>query len=964
MATIKDRYQLEIDTKGATSSLTSFKTSLGGLGPLIAGAFAVDKIVDFGKALIGAAGQFENYNNKLKLISGSQAQAAATLQILRDAAVSNRAAFGDTVDLYSKLALATESLGISQDRLVKVTGNFQKALAISGADAGTAAGAIRQFGQAMASGQVRGDEFNSIVEALGPALNIMARESGITVGKLREMSQAGELNAEVFFKMIEGSNALGAAFDSTNKTISQSKQEFNDAADALLNYIAVQSGAADAAKDFFESGARVMRYLSDSQTSLEKATTEQLAYNDALGSTTARLDELNKRSVVRGSNGIPTSQTLTEAITEFRELNKTLEEGGELTFRQGNKLRVFPQILNETARELGITIEELIRFYDALSEGAAKEKELAEEAKRLTEILQAQVAETKKVTDSISQYNTELAAYAKIDVRSAIEKATDAQAKSLQIIDALFTAQRTLNLSTESGRKAFDDIAKNIENAKTAYFEYGRQIDEIIDKQNTLSTLDTFYEGLVKGAEESVRATTNAGLSIAKLNDDLANNRITLDTYAEAMDRVNGMLGINAGKTDDAAKSLKTYKDFYKELQETIANTVNEQKFSAEALADLKLKFDNNTISIEQFIAGLEALGITLTQAGYSTLAYEEYLKELKTTVEETLATDGFKAQALIDLKEQFDAGSISIEQYNGYMKALGQETKSATASQKDLTDAVKEFQDSANNRLQGAQDSATLSRLTGIRRDLKAIELEERRVAEASKKRIAEQFPGSVNSQAQIEAMAAIDSAMETSIAKRQELLQSTYDEQRSFATGMRQAFEDYADAAGDSAAKARSLFEKSTKGMEDAIVGFAKTGKFEWKSFVASIAEEILRNNIRNLIAQTFSGARVSSGSGGGGLFGGSIIPGLLANGGPAAQNKPYIIGERGPELFIPNTAGRVVPTDELGGVGGVSQTSVTYNINAVDAASFRALVSRDPGFIHAVAQAGARTVPGRRK
>ena len=150
----------------------------------------------------------------------------------------------------------------------------------------------------------------------------------------------------------------------------------------------------------------------------------------------------------------------------------------------------------------------------------------------------------------------------------------------------------------------------------------------------------------------------------------------------------------------------------------------------------------------------------------------------------------------------------------------------------------------------------------------------------------------------------------------------------------------------------------------MEDAIVGFAKTGKFEWKSFVASIAEEILRNNIRNLIAQTFSGARVSSGSGGGGLFGGSIIPGLLANGGPAAQNKPYIIGERGPELFIPNTAGRVVPTDELGGGGGVSQTSVTYNINAVDAASFRALVSRDPGFIHAVAQAGARTVPGRRK
>ena len=39
-----------------------------------------------------------------------------------------------------------------------------------------------------------------------------------------------------------------------------------------------------------------------------------------------------------------------------------------------------------------------------------------------------------------------------------------------------------------------------------------------------------------------------------------------------------------------------------------------------------------------------------------------------------------------------------------------------------------------------------------------------------------------------------------------------------------------------------------------------------------------------------------------------------------------------------------------------------SVTYNINAVDAMSFKALVAQDPGFIHAVAMQGAMSVPGR--
>ena len=82
----------------------------------------------------------------------------------------------------------------------------------------------------------------------------------------------------------------------------------------------------------------------------------------------------------------------------------------------------------------------------------------------------------------------------------------------------------------------------------------------------------------------------------------------------------------------------------------------------------------------------------------------------------------------------------------------------------------------------------------------------------------------------------------------------------------------------------------------------------------------------------------------------------------GGPVMKNKPYIVGEDGPELFMPKTAGNIIPNGQMGGMG--TQQNVTYNIQAVDAPSFQALVARDPDFIHAVASKGAQSMPSGRR
>jgi len=177
-----------------------------------------------------------------------------------------------------------------------------------------------------------------------------------------------------------------------------------------------------------------------------------------------------------------------------------------------------------------------------------------------------------------------------------------------------------------------------------------------------------------------------------------------------------------------------------------------------------------------------------------------------------------------------------------------------------------------------------------------------------------------------------------------------AAYDQSREFSTGWKQAFNEYIENATNAAQRARDIFKKTTQGMEDLIVNFAKTGRFEFKKFINGILEDLLRSQIRQAMAQIFQiGGGAQGGAGG---FMGSLFAGFFANGGIIPSGKFGVVGERGPE-FVTGPA-TVTP---------MNTSQVVYNINAVDAPSFKAMIAADPGFIHAVATVGGRGTPTRR-
>ena len=184
-----------------------------------------------------------------------------------------------------------------------------------------------------------------------------------------------------------------------------------------------------------------------------------------------------------------------------------------------------------------------------------------------------------------------------------------------------------------------------------------------------------------------------------------------------------------------------------------------------------------------------------------------------------------------------------------------------------------------------------------------------------------------------------------------------------RDWSTGWEEAFAAYVDNAYNAADQARGYFETFTRGFEDAIVNFVKTGKLSFKDLINSLIAEFARLQAQKLFLNLFGDSKGNGGTlmnlftWGKSLFG-------MANGGQVQSGHPYMVGERGPELFVPFNNGRIVANNQLGGQ--VTQPviqNVNYTIQAVDASSFRQLVARDPSFIHAVAERGRQSQPTRR-
>lgn len=149
-------------------------------------------------------------------------------------------------------------------------------------------------------------------------------------------------------------------------------------------------------------------------------------------------------------------------------------------------------------------------------------------------------------------------------------------------------------------------------------------------------------------------------------------------------------------------------------------------------------------------------------------------------------------------------------------------------------------------------------------------------------------------------------------------------------FSAGTKKGFDDYRDNLNDTMEATRKATEKAFKGMEDALVDFAMTGKLNFRDLANSIVADLIRIQIRAAMSNVFSAI-------GGDLFGSlfSSTPstgtaGTRASGGPVGAGRSYLVGENGPELLtMGSSSGYVTPSAASAG----GPITINYNIQSWD-------------------------------
>jgi tape measure domain-containing protein len=272
---------LEIQTGGVTRArreldgLTAAGTRTEGMATRLSagfGAFArfagpigiVGAAVALGgrQALI-TADAYTSLAGRLALVTGGGERLLRVQAALFEQAQRTRSDVAATTDLYGSLARSTQALGISQDRLLRVTESINQALIVSGTSGASAQAALVQLGQGFASGVLRGEELNSILEQTPRLAQAIADGLGVPLGQLRKLGQEGKLTAEAVFGALERAGAgLAAEFGRMPVTIAQAQTQVSNSIGKLVSTVDRLTGTTPA----------IARWISGFSTGLDGLT--------------------------------------------------------------------------------------------------------------------------------------------------------------------------------------------------------------------------------------------------------------------------------------------------------------------------------------------------------------------------------------------------------------------------------------------------------------------------------------------------------------------------------------------------------------------------------------------------------------------------------------------------------------------------------------------------------------------
>lgn len=853
-------------TDTTTKQLNNIERSMNSLNRVSANLFKAG-IAGFGvNQLKGFADGYTEIQNKLRLVESASISSSRGLNNVFDIALKTNQSINATSGVYQRFAQNAETLKISQAQIASLTETVSKAVAVSGASAGAADAALTQFGQALGSGILRGDEFNSVMEQTPALAKAIATGLGVTTGELRNMAKEGKLTMDVLVPALERAKesvddqfntrilTISAAFENLNthaiKWIGEldestsASEAFAKAINEIANHLTIVASLAAGAGVIWSVG-KIRTWI----TASIQASAAMSAQAAAARNLTAAQQALTTSGkglggalgFVGGPLGLLTLG-LSAGIGVFLDYQQKTE-----STRQ--ELLSFADSLDVTTGKLANTSAAVLygmkaKLEQSITAQKDEIKRLAKEYEKLNRIVeqgkqiaqQRGEAEDSAYLNALAKANQDLA-IKKAELAKANEKLTKSEDDLKTIISQVPVAEfhdklKSLLPTLDTSKVSIDSIGFSLDDLNRIFpsAESGAaSITGVVERMGVMALL-------VAGQFDAL------GFSIKNALSDKATKLIERNKRQVAINNEKDPVKKRQLQAEDAAlnagfkKGTADYDAVFSSNVELYASQVTKKagKRPTRSKVDYVKQFTNQLSEMERRLSEIRANAQDISVFGQVS-QYQELNK-----ITQDIAANGekyahFGADGLAKLKDmaaQIDAAQQSV--------------------------AIDQFAYDNGEKLREMQFELQL--LGKTRKEQELIQYNHQLDVEASRLKIG-------MSQ---ENIAKLDEEI-AKLKERRAIIQAESEKRRGNPiAGIKDGINQIQDSFGDMAANMSQVTQNAFNGMADALTDFVMTGKADFRSLAQSILRDLSSMIIKMMIFNTLKSAAGFFGFSDGGYVG----------------------------------------------------------------------------------------------
>ncbi|HEJ9505968.1 TPA: phage tail tape measure protein [Proteus mirabilis] len=919
---------ITVQQERMASQTAKSASSFANFAKVVTGALSVKQVINY-------ADGWTDLQNRLKLVTNStQALNRATNDVYTIAQKTYQS-LDATAQVYQRFSDNAERLGINQQKVAELTETVSKAVSLSGTSAASAAMGLTQFGQALAAGQLRGQDLNSVIEQIPGLAQAIAEGMGISMGELKQRAQDGETSID---KIIESLERVKASVDQKFATsVTTVSQSFTNLQSAMTKFVG-EANQSTGATQLLNTGLSV---LSNNFSEVMKVV-EALAV-------TAIVIKITKWTQATYAQTTATKLKVQQDLIVAKATQAKMTAELELARVEMRSLQAQLQLAQTEAQRSSIRMR--MKAQSSIIVSATNAETLA--TQRLNAAQRASSTLGRGFGGALAFLGGPLGIATGLLTAGAMayyewqQQAEQSRQKALEYAESLDVATESLNKLSDAERQAsigklfdsFDAQIEKIEELKKKQEELKRSSDfgganKGISFYYT-GDYEAFSAEVVKARKDEIQVTADLEEKNRELEAIRKKMALLLDAEVQKNGMVSNAYALYAGriydasvKSDELIGKLHLQGSAFDNLAQSIRSATQEQQqFSANSLiivsADAQKSIDASLRAIEKAKATGEALAklnaedvlasrkVTPDMQGYDKALQAEIdaqltlqSKKIKPPKTPKSSIDYAKqyTKILSDLQEKqasliADGQSIQLygttSSFNEYNSALADIKKN-----KEKFDAILKIDPKAietiKEKAKAIDDMARANSVAQFAYDRnKEVEQMQFETSLIGKSRAEQERLNALRGvdllykQASVDLgdkeLANLQNNVELTKQKIEVELQKRELMKLDPVEGLNQGLSDFGDSATNVMENVKNVTANALNNMSDSLADFVLTGKGSFKDFANAVISDITRMVMKMLVFKAIeAGTSFFMGGASGGSDAGGGPGGLFAYGG----------------------------------------------------------------------------------